>query len=105
MERVRLDGERGHLFIGEFAPCWVAVRVQLALHGQPGFGRGRSDQLEDHRVTGEWLAPPVLADPGEETMLNLVPFARAWRQVAHRDRQARLIGQLLYLPFPQAHAP
>src|SRR5260370_5221311 len=36
-------------------------------------------------------------------MLNLVPFARAWRQVAEGESQTRLISQLLEFPFPQAH--
>jgi len=59
---------------------------------------------EDDGVVGERLAAPVLTDPGKEAMFNLVPFARSRRQVAHGDRQAGLIGELLQFPFPQAHA-
>src|SRR5205823_12772051 len=47
--------------------------------------------------------PPILADPSKEAVFNLVPFARSRRKVADRDRQTRLIGQLLQFPFPQAH--
>src|SRR6266516_6302183 len=57
-------------------------------------------QLQDHRVAGQWLAAPVLADPGKETMLDLVPFACSRRHVADGDRQAGFIRQLLQLPFP-----
>src|SRR3989442_1876234 len=92
-----------HVFIRYFASCWVEVGVELALHRQPSFGRGRGNQLEDHSVADKRLAAPVLADPGEETMLDLVPFARAWRQVADRDGESCLIGQLLQFPLPQAH--
>jgi hypothetical protein len=34
----------------------------------------------------ERLAAPVLADEGEQAMLDLVPLACTWRKVAHRDR-------------------
>jgi len=37
-------------------------------------------------------------------MLDLVPFARAGWQVAHRNPQACLVGQFLQLHFPQAHS-
>ena len=100
MEGVRLDGEGGHLFISYFASWGVRVGVELALHPQPSFGRGGGNQLEDHGVADKRLAAPVLADPGKETMLDLVPFACSRRQVADGDRQAGFIRQLLQLPFP-----
>src|SRR5712671_7075519 len=39
-------------------------------------------------------------------MLNLVPFARSWRKVAHRNGQTQVIGQCLpsHLPQPRATA-
>src|SRR6266404_4029680 len=40
-----------------------------------------------------------------QTMLDLVPFARAGREVRDRDAQARFIGKLLQLPLPQPQAP
>jgi hypothetical protein len=46
----------------------------LALHRQPSFGRGCGNQLEDNGVADKRLAAPVLTDPGEETMLDLVPL-------------------------------
>src|SRR6266487_4492241 len=103
MEGVWPDGEGGHLFIRYLPSSRVAPSVELALHRQSGLCGGRRDQLQDHGVADERLTTPVLADPGEETMLDLVPFARARRQVADRDGQTRLIGQLLQLPLPQAH--
>src|SRR5260370_26148879 len=38
-------------------------------------------------------------------MLHLVPFACTWPEMADRQRQPRLVGQALQLPFPQPQAP
>lgn len=92
-----------HVFSSYFASCWVEVGVELALHRQPSFGRGCGNQLEDHGVADKRLAAPILTDPGEETLLDLVPCARAWRQVADRDGESHLIDQLLHFPLPPAH--
>ena len=54
---------------------------------QPGLGRRRRDQVDDHLVAHQRLAAPVLADEREEPVLDLVPFARARREVADRDRR------------------
>src|SRR5260370_18623198 len=85
MESVWLDGECRRLFIRYLTSSGIARGVELTLYRESGLRRGRRDQLQDHRVALARLAAPVLADPGEETMLDLVPFARARRQVAHRD--------------------
>ncbi len=103
MEGIGPDGERRHLFVRDLASSGVVRGVELTRHGESGLRGGRRDQLQDHRVARQWLAAPVLADPGEETMLDLVPFPGPWRQVADRDGQTRLIGQPLQFPLPQAH--
>ena len=103
MEGVWQKRECRHLFIGHLASGGVGIGVDLALHRQACLSRGRSDQLQDHRVALARLTAPVLADPGKEAMLNLIPFARSRRQVADRERETRLVSQLLQFPFPQAH--
>src|SRR5258708_17017701 len=103
VEGVWQNGECCHLFIGDLASGAVGIGVELALHCQACLSRSGSDQLQDHRVACERFAAPVLADPGKEAMLNLVPFARSRRQVANRDREVGLIRQLLQFPFPYAH--
>jgi hypothetical protein len=50
--------------------------------------------VEEVRLDGEG---------GKETVLDLVPFGRARRQIADRDGESRLLGQLLQFPLPQAH--
>jgi hypothetical protein len=85
VEGVRQNGKGGHVFVGHLASRRVVVRVELALDSQARCGRGRRDQLQDHRVADEWLAAPILANLGKEAMLNLVPFTGSRRQVAHRE--------------------
>src|SRR6266571_3611674 len=104
MESSWQNGKGRHLFIRYLASGGIGIGVELALHRQASLCRGRSDQLHDYRIASERLAAPVLTDPGKEAMLNLVPFARAWRQVRNGDRQTCFIRQLLQFPFPQAHA-
>ena len=58
------------------------------------------NQIDDHLVVNQWPTPPILGYVAEHPMLNLVPFARAWRKVAHINSQIRLIGKLLQLHFP-----
>ena len=64
------------------------------MHGQAGLGGGGGDQLDDDLMADQRLAAPVLADEGEQAMLDPVPFAGAGRQVGHRDGQAGLVGEL-----------
>src|SRR6266700_4491223 len=80
MESSWQNGKGRHLFIRYLASGGIGIGVELALHRQASLCRGRSDQLHDYRIASERLAAPVLTDPGKEAMLNLVPFARAWRQ-------------------------
>src|SRR5260370_2255333 len=86
MEGVWPKRECRHLFVGHLASGRIGMGIELALHRQTCLSRGRSDQLQDHGIAGERLAAPVLADPGKEAMLNLIPFARSLGQVAHRAR-------------------
>src|SRR5438270_13555044 len=99
MEGVRYEGEGCHLVVGDFTSCRIEIGVKLALHRESSFGRGSSNQLQDHRIAGKRLATPVLTDPGKEAMLNFVPLARSRRQMTDHERQASLIGQLLEFPF------
>src|SRR4051812_12301345 len=50
------------------------------------------------------MAMPVLRNMAEKAVLDLVPLGSSGREVAHRDRQPGLVGQVLKLAFPQSHA-
>ena len=93
-----------HLLIADLDPRRIGVGVQGRLHGQAGAGVGGADQLDDGFIARQRLTAPVLGDGGEQPMLDLVPFAGARREMAHRDRQAGLIGPALEFPFPQVVA-
>jgi hypothetical protein len=43
------------------------------------------DQVDDHLVAGQRPAAPVLADVREQAVLDLVPLARAGREVTDLD--------------------
>jgi hypothetical protein len=90
VERVWSDGEGEHVFIGHLASRWIVIRVELALHCQAGFPGGRRNQFEDHGIADERFATPILADPGKEAMLNLVPFARSRRETTEKQRLEKL---------------
>ena len=49
-------------------------------------------EIHDHLMTDERFAPPVLADEGEQTVLDLVPLAGSRRQVADGNPQASFVG-------------
>src|SRR5437016_9728261 len=62
------------------------------------------------RLTTIWLAAeqgsaaPVVGDVAEHAVLDLVPLARAGREVTDLHGQTQLVGQVLQLQSPQAHA-
>ena len=67
-------------------PGGINPLVQAAVDLQSCLGLGGGNQLHDE---------------GEESMLYLVPFASAWRQVAHSDGESEVVSQRLELEFPQ----
>ena len=57
-----------------------------------------------HAIADERLGAPVLADEGEEPVLDFVPLAcTRGGQVADHDVEAELVGQLPEFAFPQPH--
>src|SRR5713226_6423177 len=82
----------------------IAGRVEPRPHAEARGGRRGRDQVHNDRVAEEGLASPVLADEGEQAVFDLVPLARAGREMAHRDGQAEAVRQLLQLDLPQPQA-
>lgn len=79
----------------------IGLRIQSAANFKACLGGRCRNQIDDYFVADEWFTAPVLADIREETMFNLVPFAGAWRQVTHSNRQVEFIGQFLEFDLPQ----
>src|SRR5881296_1487895 len=82
------ETDGGHLFVANSDFRWVPTTIEDAAHGQARGGSSVGDELDDRGMGKEWLATPVLADEREESMLDLVPFARAGRQVGDMNREA-----------------
>ena len=93
-----------HLLVGNLEALFVEIGVDLAFHGQAGRRCGCGDEVDDDLVADEWLTAPVLADEREQTVLDLVPFAGAWREMTDTDFQSGFVCQLLQFPFPEPHA-
>ena len=60
--------------------------------------------MKDDLMVDERLAAPVLGDEPERAVLDLVQSSGAGRQMTAGDGEAKLVGQLLQLEFPQSHA-
>ena len=95
------DGYGLSLLLCEFHLGGVEVRVELALDGESGRGRGVGDKVDDGLVGLQWPSPPVDGDSGEEPVLDLVPFACTGWVVADRDLQSGGGGQLGEFVLPQ----
>ena len=97
-----LDVYRCEFFIRYLNPRGVSVRIQFGSHLQPGSRRRIANQVDYHRPTSQGLPSPVLGNVAKHTVFDLVPLARPRREVADRDAEPQLIGQLLqpYLPQP-----
>src|SRR5258708_14158976 len=93
----------GHGGVGNDNAVGVLPSVEFTAHGEAGFGGGGGDQLDDDPIGDEWLGTPVLADEGEEAVLDFVPLAGAGRQVVDHDVEAEFVGQLLQFAFPQPY--
>ena len=103
MEFGAFDVDCGHLGVGDDNPAGILAGVEFAAHGEASFGGGGGYQLDDDPIADEWFGTPVLADEGEEAVLDLIPLAGAGRQVADRNVEVEFVGQRLQFAFPQPH--
>src|SRR5512142_2333649 len=102
---IRGTPDRSKLFGSHGQRPWlhdVVTRIKPRSDLQSGRGRHLTDQVDHHRSTHQGTTAPILREMTEHPVLDLVPLARARREVAHRDREPQEIGQLLdrYLPKP-----
>src|SRR2546421_1892992 len=72
--------DRAHLDTNRILP-----RIERRLDAQPGGRAGTANEADDHLATQQRLSTPVRGDVAKHTMLDLVPFARARRQMAYCD--------------------
>ena len=77
MERVAADVESLHFGIGYLDALLIGPFIERTLDLEPGFSRGRGDQLDYCSAADEWLGAPVLRDVAEQPVLDLVPLCAA----------------------------
>src|SRR5713226_5398362 len=85
MECLLLDTDLCQLLITHLDSDGIAGSVQLRLDGQAGLGGGVGNQIHDHFMAHQRLAPPVPGDVAKHAMFNLVPLAGAWWKMADRE--------------------
>jgi len=74
--------------------------IESRLDAQPRGRAGTANEADDHLAAQQGLSTPVRGDMAKHAMLDFVPFARAWRQMAYRYPQPRLSGEPLQLSLP-----
>ncbi len=104
VEIITCDPDTGHLLVSDFYLRGVMFTVENASHFKAGLRAGVRYQVHDGGGRQQWLATPVLSDIRKQAMFNLVPFAGSRRQVADRNLETRLVGQLLQFPLPKTYA-
>ena len=83
MEFVGAQFDLCEVLVADLDAGRVGVGVQLRMDFQAVRGRGRGDQADDDLEAHQGLAAPVLGNETEEAVLDLVPLACAWREVAN----------------------
>jgi len=104
VEIITSDPDACHLLVSDFYLRGVMFTVENASHSKASLRAGVRYQVHNRGMRQQWLAAPVLSDIRKQAMFNLVPFAGPWRQVADRNFETRLVGQLLQFPLPKTYA-
>ena len=82
-------------------PTFIYPAIETRLDDKPGLSLGPGNEMDDGAIVRQRLTSPVHRDEGEQSVLDLVPFARARRKVTHRNRQALFCREGLQLALPQ----
>src|SRR6266568_6316523 len=100
MESVRLDPQRTKLSLRHLLAGRIAATIEPRAHDEAAAVAGVADEVDDRLVGPQGTTAPVDRDEREEAVLDLVPLARARREVADTDRHAELVGDSLELVLP-----
>ena len=101
MEVVPGKVDCGHFLVADLDAFGIGVRIEFAMHVQAGGGGRGGNQLDDDAIADQRSGAPVLADEGEQAVLDLVPFAGPGWEVGDLDGEPGLVGQALQLALPQ----
>jgi hypothetical protein len=87
-------------FIFNFFTCLVKAGIQCGFNAQP-FGCGRIRyQVYYYLVTHKRLAPPILRNVAEHSMLNLVPLTCSGWKVTNMNGYFQFVCRVLQSRFP-----
>ena len=106
VKQTRHEVHGGNLGVRDLVTDGIPTPIETASDGQ-ALSRGRlRDQLHDRLVVAQRFAAPVRGDEGEQPVFDLVPFARARREMADANGKSgpRPPALQLQLPEPQALA-
>jgi hypothetical protein len=95
VEAGRLELNPGDRLLVYLETSGIGIPIEHGTDPEAGGSARTGDQLDDYLVADQGPAAPILADDGEEAMLDLVSLACPGREVADGDRQSDLIGQFL----------
>ena len=95
VEFVANKSDRGEVLVADFNASGVDSSINPCAHLQSLARGGGCDQVDDDFMADQWPASPVHADVREQAVLDLVPLARAWRQVEYANGHGQFIGQVL----------
>src|SRR5690242_15079462 len=103
MKWIALNSESIQFVVGNLDSRCVGIFIQRRLDPQTSVGRRAANQINHDLPAYQRACAPIGGDMTEHAMLNLVPFAGAWRKVANLNGQMQFVSQQLQLPAPQAH--
>src|SRR5579872_2038134 len=92
------------LLIGDVEAQGVRVLIDVGLDLKTVIGACIADEVDNHRAAQQWAPAPVLRDVAEHAVLDFIPLAGTRGEVADRNLQSELVGQLLKAPLPEAVA-
>ena len=95
VKRLSMQRQSRHLGVRCHHAGRVRVRVEPRLDPKPRCRSCTAYQVNNGLKGAKHLAPPVLRDVAKQTVFDLVPLARARRQMADVDAQARVVRKLL----------
>jgi hypothetical protein len=92
VEFIAQDVDFCDFLLGDSDSRRVGSSIQFGMDLEAGRRGGAGDKTDDRLEATLRLASPVLADVGEQPMLDLVPLAGAGRKVTDEDSQAGFVG-------------
>lgn len=101
---IRFKLDVGKLLFRNAPTGGIEPFIQAAINLESSAGGGSGNEFNNDLMGDKWLAPPILGDKRKEAMLNLVPLASAWGEMANGNRELKFIGEFLQFDFPEANA-